>query len=159
VGPTQSEVLDSIAFTLDEHLAPEITSELGRSMVLTIRYLLHQTAARIEHEGEVLWEQALDLRRTLAEVAALVDDELGATITARLEQLRRPEAAYPSLAALDEETAALRGIVDLVIVELDRPSAPGPHDGVPRVLLRGCLRRQLEAEGHWMLTGYAAPRR
>ena len=61
-------MLDSIAFTIDEYLAPEVTSEIAQSMVLTIRYLLHQTVARVEHEGEVLWEQALDLRRTLAEV-------------------------------------------------------------------------------------------
>lgn len=171
--PTQAELLESVSRTIDEYIAPEVTSEMARSLLLTIRYLLHQTGCRVSSEAEGSWEQAVHLRATLERVAAFLAptnggadrggrDPLAAEVAEALERTSRPPDEYPSLALLTEETTELRRILDVVIRELDSRARRGTErDRYDRIRsdIRDCLRHQLETEERWMMRGYAFDRR
>lgn len=165
--PRADEVLSSVAATIREHVAPEISTAFGKSLLRTIDYLLQQTTLRILHEGEALHANVVELRSALSSVAAFARTrgEMGAVADAVEVALTiedRPADAYPTVASLTDEHARLRQVLDDALVTLleRRHDLVGDaaYEAV-REQIRTCLRSQLEREARWILTGDFEQRR
>lgn len=165
--PRADEVLESVAATIREHIAPEVTTDFARSLLLTIDYLLAQTRLRIIHEGPALQAGIADVRAVLAAAGAFARarqdfDDVVDTVHAALAVEDHPGAAYPTLAFLNDEHARLRAALDVVVGALsahDPELAGDPSYSEVRDQIRGCLQSQLQREAAWIMTGDLGQRR
>lgn len=165
--PRADEVLESVAATIREHIAPEVTTDFARSLLLTIDYLLDQTRLRIVHEGPALQAGIADVRAVLAAAGAFARTrhdlaDVINTVGAALAVEDQPDGAYRTLASLNDEHARLRAALDVVLGALsahDPELAGDPSYTDVRDRIRSCLQTQLQREAAWIMTGDLGQRR
>ena len=66
--PRADEVLTSVIATIDEYIAPDLTSPFAKSLVLTVKNLLNHVKLRVEREGPALFEDNRELSMPLTQI-------------------------------------------------------------------------------------------
>lgn len=170
--PTQVQLIDCVAASLEQYVEPELQGPMAQSQLLTVKYLLHQLRLRVLHESEALADYVQDLRRTLADVR----DACAGGAAAPTPSLERLAAAIDRSLAADagapDETAgpvalgvrtdALRTCLDDALRSLDGGAVePGATIEAEAALglIAGCITRHFEREARWLVSDYSAPRR
>ena len=150
--PTASHLIEAARMALEEHIAPDVKSELAGSAVRSINMVLKHLAVRCEREGGILWEEHQALKRLLLQCAETLKNldqapnaRMSGRITAALANSRVAAEDYPSIELLDEENAEWRGLVDDVLTGLlhelsENPDQPALQD------LRGSIRQHLDEQ-------------
>jgi len=152
VRPRADEVLDSVIWTFDTYIAPEVHEPYASSRTLTLAQLLRHVRARIRGEGDALWEDNRELRQLLAELQGGLAPALSADVAQTLSASLRPPDVYPSLLRLTEEATALRGALDRILRAL-------PDDAPERQRIRSYLGAQLTRQQPWLVDAFDGPRR
>lgn len=150
--PSSPALLATVRSALKDTVAPELTDIRARSALTSIDMILRHVALRIEDEGQVLTDDAIDARALLGGALGWLDGQgaqaCAEAIRAALAITRDP-AVYPSLAMMGEEAGHLRALVRDVLVLLLEHEAAGRADAASDTLhdaLRGYLGRQIERE-------------
>jgi len=156
VRPSAKELLDSIAEALDTRVAPTVTDPWAASSLRSIRTLLSHLSVRVEQELPILAEGNVDLRQVLAGVRdrlegcdtpshASMRDDLEAVLA---EPSARETGALPTVAALEEESAALNEQLERLVrvVHDDRASLGEAVHGELLTAIRDFFARQRERE-------------
>ena len=144
--PSSREIIDGIAETLAERIAPAVADQpWPASHLRHIDALLGHLAVRVDEEGTILHEDNADARFVLTEVRRLLDMyELGEVLT----HLWRDPDDYPTIESLAEENHSLVAAVERVIALLhDEPERfdPGARtDAHDRIV--AYLHRRIERE-------------
>lgn len=126
--PSSRQLIESIQWELDTRVAPEVSSDWGRSALRSIGALLEHLAVRVEIEAELLLADNEDIRSLFAGLREPPDD-------------LPPTPAVPSIAALTQENEALRAEVDRILRQL---LVDGPAES--RAAVAAYLVRQLDRE-------------
>lgn len=69
--PEATDIVRSVAAGLRDRVAPSVTDPWGESVLRSVDLLLRHLAVRLEHETDILFADALDMRETLARLATL----------------------------------------------------------------------------------------
>jgi hypothetical protein len=161
--PSAAETVRCVRETLETWIAPALTGKSEISYVTTAAHLLSFVEGRIEHEGQLLFDeirqlhglfpQALDWLATRPGSEALAE-----AIRASLDFKRDPEI-YPSLSLVADEVALLRRHVCDLLVLLNRADSSGGE--ALHAALRAYIDRQLAQEGMIVETAFRGrgPRR
>lgn len=164
--PNAVEVMESIVWTFDDQIAPNVAEDLPRSLAHTVNYLLRHVRLRIEFEAPGLIEDNADLGGLLGEIAAYVraNPELAGLATD--ERFAAALSLQPSpkgdLANVSAESDILRwGLSDAIeaLQAIRDKHRDDPAYMCIRKAIRDYLDRSLEREARWVDTGYAGPRR
>jgi hypothetical protein len=144
--PTSADLLRCIERTLETVIAPTLTGSQERSAAATIGHLLRHVALRIEHEGQMLFNDIGILRPLLLQVDAYLgrrpaDDARAARVRAKIAAaLAYPVSSidYRDVASLAGEVSALRqGVCDaLAFVQTQKSDAAGAAAPVHEALKR-----------------------
>ena len=161
--PRADEVLQSAIWSYDTYVLPEVQEPFAKSIALTVGNLLRHVSARIEDEGQAIFDDIVELRECLeatrlfvqqlppgsdagelSDLPSLIEGALGTTYVA--------SGQYPSLRLVTEEALALRATLDACIRSLQR-SRPSLGD-MPayrdlRRRIRLCVRHELERQRTW----------
>ena len=170
--PRADEVLRSAIWTYDTYIAPEVSEPFAKSLSYTVGNLMRNALARIEHEGQALFDEAAETREVLLAVRAYATEHPSAETTplsalpARIDEVLGhrywDEAEYPSLAKVTERATDLRAVLAEAIEALQ---AIKPEHGTDpgyealRAEIRGVLKHQLEREAVWSTLALEGPRR
>ncbi len=144
--PSSRELIEGIAETLDERVAPVVADQpWPASHLRNIDALLGHLAVRVEREGTILHDDNADARVVLTEVRRLLEMyELGEVLT----HLWRDEGDYPTIESLAEENhslvAAVERVIGLLHDEPERFDAAARQDAHDRIL--AYLHRRIERE-------------
>jgi hypothetical protein len=166
--PRADEILDSILYSFEEFVVPELEEPYAVSVGHTIRNLLRYVALRIELEPPALFTGNDEMRVVLRDVAtyagstgsaALADlpAELATALTAAEAQ-----TPYPSLSTLSAHAVILRGALDRAIRALQaaRPELGSDSAYLElRQRIRTCIAHQLEREAEWTAPAFFGIRR
>ena len=161
--PRADEVMQSITWTFETHIVPDLTDPLARSLCLTMSYLLRQVELRIRLEGPALHADIREVRQTLAAVQRLLratpaastepalsglDQEIAAT----LERVYRSPDEYPVVESLMNEAEAMNWALVHAIRILDETRErflQVPYQQV-RDEIRACMAHQLERQATYV---------
>jgi len=123
--PTASHLIEAARLALEEHIAPDVKSELASSAVRSINMILKHLAVRSEQEGEILWQENQALKGLLLRCADTLNKLKQAPVPSLSERIENvlsesqvAAQEYPSVELLDEENAALRLLLDDVLHSL-----------------------------------------
>ena len=165
--PRTDHVLKSLFWTFEEYIAPEVTSDYARSLVLTMNNLFRHVLLRVDLEGDLLFADNRELRALLAEVATFMaeHDAAGDVHAGILESLQHNyygDDVYPSVARLVEEANSLRFQLSEAISTLQalRSTLGDRKDyQATRKVIRAYLGRQLDREGQMIEPAFTGQRR
>lgn len=169
VHPRTDELVDSIRWSLEAFVLPDLTDEYAISVAHTIRNLLQHVSLRIKLEGPALDAHRRDLRAVLAriaELAAASSAEGLAHVPGEVDAVLAtdgPDDHPPAgVVELGEKVVALRRALDrslraLQAVEPELGSDEGYR--AVRTAIRECLARQLEREEAWIVPAFTGRRR
>lgn len=167
--PGSARILDSVIWSLERYVAPELGSPFARSVLATVGNLLRHLQLRAEREAELLWEDNGDLERVLAETLDRVGTrpELAAALGDLPERMRavlqRPaEDAFPTVARLDARSAALGSALEELIRALGAVRERFDADPVYRecrAAIRAYLARRLERDDALVTPAFTGSRR
>jgi hypothetical protein len=146
--------MKSVMWTYEQWLAPNIDDPYAKSLSITTGLLMEHVAARIESEGQALWDDNRDLRSVLIAISPAVPN-----VSAEIEEVlaRRfvGEGEYPSVDKLVDEAESLRRVLTHSIDALWEH-----EDQCAHALVREYLSRQLMREARWMADVFVGkPRR
>lgn len=116
IVPSATDILRCIEHTLEKTIKPALADVPERSAAQTMGHLLRHVVVKVEHEGQMLTDEAHTLRQLLAQIRNYFDaltptadaQKTIADIDETLKQRFREEDQYPTLTSLAEETGALR---------------------------------------------------
>jgi len=113
IYPSAIDCLKTIESTLENKIKPLLSGTFERSTLATVGHLLRHVVCRIEHEGDVLFDDIQALKRLLPEIRRYAAQPGGSNaVIAEIDDVLarhfRPPGAYPSLTSLAEEAGALR---------------------------------------------------
>jgi len=158
--PRADEVLHSAIWSYDTYVVPEVEEPFAKSIALTVGNLLRHVNARLEHEGQAIFDDITEMRACLAATRSFVaeippgrDHGTLPSLSDRIDQ---------SLLLITNEALALRGILDEVIRALQASrKALGDSStyGGLRRQIRRCLRHQLERQKVWDSDALSGERR
>jgi hypothetical protein len=119
IVPTVSDVVRTIAQSVDEVITPALEGLRERSAITTIGHMLRYVEKAVEMEGQALFDEAAKLRALLTDIAGKieargVEDGLSGfapVIRAALAE-QRDAAVYPSVPLLASEIRRLTQILD-----------------------------------------------
>jgi hypothetical protein len=166
--PRADEVMQSIIWTYDEHILPNVQGALPKSLALTISNLLRHVSLRMEREAPALIEDNTELREVLGEVSRYI-----ASIKSVPESLRQLQdtldqaavaatvSGYVSLNALTEEAEKLRTQLDVVLKALQqhRKTLDSPEYKAVRIRIRDYLNNQIKRQSLWIREAFTIERR
>src|SRR4051794_29332089 len=134
--PSALQIVNSIRWSFEQAIVPELSDPLTQSYARSIMAALDVLEVRLPIEGQLLLEEAADLREVLRSVRPVLPDDVAAAIDDALEATADPVAPF-DLQGATARADRLRSAAAAVI-------ASQPHDdgGV----LRAYLGRQLERE-------------
>jgi len=121
VKPTTKQLINSISWSLDNKVAPMTEDKWAASTLRSVRCLLTHLATRADLEGQLLFDDNIDLRDTLRRVETVlapVSPALGAAISDVLRKEWRSPDEYPTVVSLTAENDAMRSVADVVLVAL-----------------------------------------
>ena len=154
--PTADEVLDTVLWTFEQQILPNVAPGLPNSLALTTLSLLRQVQLRLRLEAKALWEDNQDLRVLLAAIAGYGDsapglDDLAQAI--RGESAQAARTGFCGLAEMSQEAEQLRWILSRAMERLHE--ARSAHRREPAyVALCGrmveYLHRQIAREAAWI---------
>ncbi|HJP41336.1 MAG TPA: hypothetical protein QGF35_06480 [Dehalococcoidia bacterium] len=171
--PRADEVLHSAIWSYDTYVVPEVEEPFAKSIALTVGNLLRHVNARLEHEGQAIFDDITEMRACLAATRSFVaeippgrDHGTLPSLSDRIDQALGASylepGQYPSLRLITNEALALRGILDEVIRALQASrKALGDSStyGGLRRQIRRCLRHQLERQKVWDSDALSGERR
>lgn len=160
IKPALGELLDGVATSLEELVAPDVPDGPARRQVEAAIRILRRAAVAAERMGPYLYADNRDIEETLrhclptlARAAARGPDASLAAVCERLRAAVEPPAgygeAYPSLATLSERNDELQALLVGVREALAVPSGLETAErqemlSALRALFRRMLARQLE---------------
>ena len=153
--PSAKELLDSIAEALDTRVAPTVTDPWAASSLRSIRTLLSHLSVRVDQELPILAEGNADLREVLGAARDRLEGcetpshpSMREDLEAVLAEPSVQDGALPTVAALEEESAALNGQFErlVCVVHDDRASLGEELHGELLTAVRAFTARQLERE-------------
>jgi hypothetical protein len=142
--PTSVDVLRCVERTLETVIAPTLTSTAERSAAATMGHLIRHVILRIEHEGQMLFDDIGVLRPLLLQVEDYLKerpagDAEAARVRGRIAALLAgpPKSGYRDVASLAEEVSALRqGVCDSLSYIQTQKSGDLPAASVNEALRR-----------------------
>jgi hypothetical protein len=167
--PRADEVLQSIIWTYDEHILPNVQGDFPKSLALTVSNLLRHVALRMEHEAPALIEDNAEVREVLREVAAYANTLKPApdSLQALLPKLAAAGEAkavngYLSLNDLVVEADALRTLLDDALKALQEHRDALAGDARYQALrdrIRTYLDHQIKRQSIWIREAFTVDRR
>lgn len=166
--PRTDEILLSLLWTFEKHIAPEVQSDYAKSLTLTMGNLIDHVRLRVRHEGELMYEERAEIRRLLSVIAAFARSISGpewATLVQAIEdalQGTASGAAYLSTIRLTEQLTVLRAALSRALVQLQdgRPNLESlPDYRRIRADIRQHLARTLDREGSLIEPAFVRDRR
>jgi len=166
--PRADEIVNSILYSFEEFVVPELEEPYAVSVGHTIRNLLRHVALRIELEPPALYTGNEEMRAVLRDIAAYASSSEAASLAAVPADIAaalaaaEPHTPYPSLSTLSTHAIVLRGVLDRTIRALQaaRPElGSDPAYLELRSRIRTCLARQLEREAEWTTPAFSGIRR
>ncbi len=167
--PRADEVMQSIIWTYDEHILPNVQGAFPKSLALTVSNLLRHVALRLEHEAPAMIEDIAELREVLGDIhrytAALpaVPESLQ-RLQAELDAARQPAPVTGYVSPLDlvETATQLRGLLDRALKALQQHRATlgaAPEYKAVRERIRTYLNHHLQRESLWIGEAFTKERR
>jgi hypothetical protein len=169
--PTTPEIIDSIIWSLQTYVQPEIQSPFAESVLKTVENLLRHIRLREGRELPLLVTDVRDLEDVLgqlrngllghAALSAALGGELsrvGAALAARTDY---PEA-LPSVPELNERMLQLRSLLDELLKSMSRLREVYAGDSsyeASRQLVRGYIARSLQRDGELITPAFTGGRR
>jgi hypothetical protein len=171
--PTAAEVLRAAIWSYDTYIQPEVREPFARSLSLTVGNLLRHVLARLEHEGQLLFEDNRELTGVLLGVREFVErlDPAGTTpelsvLSGAIDDALHKEFwradDYPALHLVVERACSLRAVLDDAIRALQAArDTLGARDDYRalRERIRSYLRHQLERQATWDTEALVGERR
>ena len=169
--PDTPEILDSILWSLETYVEPEVQSPFGRSVMVTVGNLLRHVKLRAETEAEILFEDNDDLERLLTRLVARFEahPELSKVLESTLAGVRAVLAAgdeekkhFPTVARLSARAEALRQSLDDLLKALGSVRFDFPSDETyigSREEIRAYLARQLQRADQLISPAFVGGRR
>jgi hypothetical protein len=168
--PRADEMVQSVIWTLDNYIVPDLTDPLAKSMARAMGNVLRIVAARILLEGPSLDEDNRELRQALRSAQALLERTASAReeptlsdparqIETALAKPNRAPEDYRTVASLIEEATGLRWALVRAIEALDENKAvlTGPEHERVRGEIHTYLRHQLEREATYTREALSGP--
>ena len=171
--PRADEVLNSVIWSFDTYITPELEEPFTHSLALTIGNMLRNVLERIESEGQALFDSNRELESVLLAAQNYINknadasknNELGilpARIEEAIEKKFWTEEEYPSLERVTEKATLLRASLVEVIEGLQNAKNDlGDDEDYKelRVQIRSYLKNQLTREAKWSTTALRGARR
>lgn len=167
--PRADEVMQSIIWTYDEHILPNVQGDLPKSLALTVSNLLRHVMLRMEREAPALIEDNAELREVLAQISGYI-----ASLPAPPQALQQLQPAlikqskaavvngYLSPLALTEEAEGLRALLDTTLKALQEQRATlggAPEYKAVRNRIRAYLNNQIKRQSLWIREAFTIERR
>lgn len=149
------EVINSVLWTHERYILPNLSDEYAHSLALTTSNLLRHVALRIELEYELMTDEREDLLAVLAEARSFAAtlDACPPALAAAVQESRGPDGAgereQRALFTLADRLELLwQRLNDLLVALQVSRSAIGHLEGYRhlREQLLACLGRQLDRE-------------
>ena len=169
--PTTADIIDSIIWSLDTYVAPEVQAPFASSVLLTVGNLLRHVKLRAQQEVGLLAEDNADLVAVLAGCvkSLAADPALGeslqsslSVVSTTLEQQPGEASSSDSVEHLSDVSDVLRQVLDDLIRALGAV-APAlqshEHYVETRQRIRDYLARQLKREGSLITPAFTGGRR
>jgi hypothetical protein len=151
--PTIKEIADGMSWVLDERVAPITEDKWASSYLRSIHGLLKHISARSELEADILWNDIVDQRELLNEVANLnsSNEAWQNLMTASRDALDHSwfdADRYRSVPDMEAENLRYRELVaELVVAIHEQPTGLGDAErNSLHELVTSYLRRQLARE-------------
>lgn len=167
--PNTSEILESVIWSLQTYVEPELQSPFARSVMLTVANLLRHVKLRAESEPQLLAEDIRDLAAVLGRATGRLGGEapLSLAVGQAVERARGTLAEpgvepVPSVATLAARSEALRECLDVLLQALSAVREhfeDDPRYADTRQDIRRYLARQLEREGQLVTPAFIGGRR
>ena len=117
--PRADEVLNSVIWSFDTYITPELEEPFNHSLALTIGNMLRNVLERIESEGQSLFDSNRELESVLLTAKNYINKNTDASknnelkiLPARIEEAIEKqfwtEEEYPSLERVTEKATLLR---------------------------------------------------
>lgn len=166
--PRTDEILLSLLWTFEHHIAPEVQSDFAKSLTLTMSNLLQHVHLRVQFAGEYLHAERSELRELLTDVATYLREggepdfpDLAEEITQALAATE-DDGCYPSEQRLVAALTTLRGALSRALIGLQQArSELGSSAAYQRIRsdIRQHLARTLEREGRLIEPAFTRDRR
>mgnify|MGYP003306203878 CR=1 FL=1 len=161
--PRADEVLNSVIWSFDTYITPELEEPINHSLALTIGNMLRNVLERIESEGQSLFDSNRELESVLLTAKNYINKNTDASknnelkiLPARIEEAIEKqfwtEEEYPSLERVTEKATLLRASLVEVIEGLQNAKNDLGEDEEYkelRVQIRHYLKNQLAREAKW----------
>ena len=161
--PRADEVLNSVIWSFDTYITPELEEPFNHSLALTIGNMLRNVLERIESEGQSLFDSNRELESVLLTAKNYINKNtdtsknnelkiLPARIEEAIEKQFWTEEEYPSLERVTEKATLLRASLVEVIEGLQNAKNDLGEDEEYkelRVQIRHYLKNQLAREAKW----------
>ncbi len=161
--PRADEVLNSVIWSFDTYITPELEEPFNHSLALTIGNMLRNVLERIESEGQSLFDSNRELESVLLTAKNYINKNTDASknnelkiLPARIEEAIEKqfwtEEEYPSLERVTEKATLLRASLVEVIEGLQNAKNDLGEDAEYkelRVQIRHYLKNQLAREAKW----------
>tara|TARA_B100001750_G_C15447557_1_gene567071 strand:- start:121 stop:642 length:522 start_codon:yes stop_codon:yes gene_type:complete len=161
--PRADEVLNSVIWSFDTYITPELEEPFNHSLALTIGNMLRNVLERIESEGQSLFDSNRELESVLLTAKNYINKNTDASknnelkiLPARIEEAIEKqfwtEEEYPSLERVTEKATLLRASLVEVIEGLQNAKNDLGEDEEYkelRVQIRHYLKNQLAREAKW----------
>ncbi|MGB3411782.1 MAG: hypothetical protein WBA45_11340 [Microthrixaceae bacterium] len=168
VHPRTDELIESIRWSFENFVMPDLDDEYAISVAHTIRNLLKHVSLRIQFEGPALDAHRRELRGLLSEIRDYAASEVAALgglpgeIDAALVEDGDDDCPLPGVIDLGEKVISLRWALDRALRALQAARSEIGDDEryvAIRQEIRECLARQLEREDAWMTPAFSGRRR
>ena len=171
--PRADEVLNSVVWSFDTYITPELEEPFTHSLALTIGNMLRNVLERIDSEGQALFDSNRELESVLLAAQNYINKNADASknnelaiLPARIEEAIEKkfwtEEEYPSLERVTEKATLLRASLVEVIEGLQNAKNDlGDDEDYKelRVQIRSYLKNQLTREAKWSTTALRGARR
>ena len=161
--PRADEVLNSVIWSFDTYITPELEEPFNHSLALTIGNMLRNVLERIESEGQSLFDSNRELESVLLTAKNYINKNTDASknnelkiLPARIEEAIEKqfwtEEEYPSVERVTEKATLLRASLVEVIEGLQNAKNDLGEDEEYkelRVQIRHYLKNQLAREAKW----------
>lgn len=148
--PTSVELIESISWSLDNKVAPHVDDKWGASTLRSVSCLLEHLTARVDAEGQLLFDDNADLDAlsdTLAELLSAATGKLADAVSkfgATRTTMWREGGAFPTIASLAKENNEKQQALDRVIATISGIAGPEAEAAVEAI--DAYLSRHLERE-------------